>query len=137
MALTPADNWPSTTNGALKTFAVLWNSRSWPSASSGGNAVSWNQCCAIHMRRPETLDWSRDSVIGLHGWRKKVRGLLRLRAGVPRRLRRQRPVERFGKGIEHVARGAFHRHALAAETMQENGAIRSFKAKKVCPAQRI
>jgi len=56
---------------------------------------------------------------------------------VLRRLRSQRPVERFGEGIEELARGALHSHATFAEAEQKNAAIRRIKLEEIRAPQEI
>src|ERR1051325_7369925 len=74
---------------------------------------------------------------GLHGWKEKRSRLLRHGAGVLGRLRSQRPVQRFGKGIEELARGAFHSHATFAEAEQKHAATRRIELKEIRAPQEV
>src|SRR6267143_3475828 len=69
----------------------------------------------------------------------KDRGGLRGSRGLEplRRLWHHRPLDRFREAVKHLARRAFHRHALGSEAVQENAAIRAIKGKEVWPAEQI
>jgi hypothetical protein len=53
------------------------------------------------------------------------------------RLRRQRPVQFFGEGVEILPSRALHGDALSSQTIQEHAAIRGIEGKKVGAAKQI
>src|SRR5437899_785542 len=124
MRSTPANNLPFITSAEAKTFSAPRNTRNSELQNSSGTALLPYAVYAIPISSPDARDKKMISRSGLHGWKEKRSRLLRHGAGVFRRLRSQRPVERFGESIEELARSAFHGHATFAKTEQEHAAIR-------------